>query len=189
MDTPGLLFTYQVQNIAGIKIIKEVSMKKLVTLATVLVILSPCVCLARQNTLYSICNNVLDAGDRVIAFQNNEIGFSENDLLMVQDAAKDSLKDLRNLMAAPGIDSLRLTQVEIDALQERLKGSMGSLAQLPSSCNTAYTLIGSGYAVVMWGVELAKTGITQGVSSLLISAGTAAIVAGIVYGISCLLSM
>ncbi len=164
-------------------------MKKLIALTAVLVILSPCVCLARQNTLYSICNNVLDARDMLIAFQNNETDFSKNDLLMVQDAAKDSLKDLRNLMAAPGVDGLRLTQVEIDALQERLKGSMGSLAQLPASCNTAYTLIGSGYAVVMWGTNLAQTGITQGVSALLISAGTAAIVVGIVYGVSCLLSI
>ena len=164
-------------------------MKKIITLTAVLVILCPCVCLARQNTLYSICNNVLDARDMVIAFQNNETGFSENDLLMVQDAAKDSLKDLRNLMAAPGIDGLRLTQVEIDALQERLKGSMGSLAQLPASCNTAYTLIGAGYMVVMYGVDLAKTGMTEALSALLISTGTAAIVVGIVAGIACLLSM
>ena len=84
-------------------------MKRRILLTALLFVL-PIASIAQERTLYEVNKEAIEITNHAIHYMNGDIQYTEEDLLLLKDAAKNNINDLFSLMRAHDSHKMSLTQ-------------------------------------------------------------------------------
>jgi len=110
-------------------------MKKLILLIALLFIL-PVSSIAQEKSLYEVNKEAIEITNRAMHYMNGDIQYTEEDLLILKDSAKNTLKDLILLMRSHDSNRMILTQEQAVELKAKATQTYNALIKVnDTDCN------------------------------------------------------